>query len=249
MLCAAPDSRSYCSCHAICAKPWPGSPPSRFPAGHAHVVERDLRGVRRAHAELVELARTPRRRARSVSTTNSETPRCCEPGLGLDRHRHELRPGAVGDEHLPAVDDPGVAVALGAGGDRRDVGAGVGLGQRDRADLLAADRRREVALLQLVGPELGERRRAHVGLHRDRHRDRAGAAPGQLLDEEEARGEVAVGAAPGGGVVEAEEAELAAPAEHRVGEEAGRLPLVDVRADLRVHVAAHARPAAPRARR
>ena len=68
------------------------------------------------------------------------------------------------------------------------------------------------------------------------------AAPGELLDEHEPGREVAVAAAEPRGVVEAEEAELAATAEQRVGEAAGPLPLVDVRADLGVDEAAHRRP-------
>ena len=60
----------------------------------------------------------------------------------------------------------------------------------------------------------------------------------QLLHEDEAAGEVATGAAPALVVVEAEEAELAAPAEDVVGEEPGVLPLVDVGAELLVDEAA-----------
>ena len=76
------------------------------------------------------------------------------------------------------------------------------------------------------------------GLHRDRHRDRARSAPGELLHEHEARREVAVAAPEPGGIVEAEEAELPAPAEQRIREVAGPLPRVDVRAHLGVDEAA-----------
>ena len=88
----------------------------------------------------------------------------------------------------------------------------------------------EVALPELVGAELGERGGAHVGLHADGHRDRPAAAVPELLHEDETAGEVAAGAAPALVVVEAEEPELAAAAEHVVGEVAGVLPLVDERA-------------------
>ena len=57
MLCTAPDSRSYCSCHAMLREALPGFAAEQVARRDAHVVERDLRGVRRAHAELVELAR------------------------------------------------------------------------------------------------------------------------------------------------------------------------------------------------
>ena len=58
--------------------------------------------------------------------------------------------------------------------------------------------------------------------------------PRQLLDEDDARGEVAVASAPARRIVEAEEAELAAAAEQLVGKVTGRLPLVDERPDLGV---------------
>ena len=64
----------------------------------------------------------------------------------------------------------------------------------------------------------------------------------------EAGGEVAVGTAPRGGVVEPEKPELAAPAEDGVGEVARRLPLVDVRPELGVHESPHRIAAARRVR-
>ena len=51
-----------------------------------------------------------------------------------------------------------------------DVGAGARLGDAERRDLLALDRRHEVALLQLLGAELEDRRRRHVGVDGDAHR-------------------------------------------------------------------------------
>ena len=52
---------------------------------------------------------------------------------------------AVRDERLGAVDDVVVAVAHGGGGDAAQIGAGAGLGHRDRADELAADEPRHQA--------------------------------------------------------------------------------------------------------
>ena len=154
--------------------------------------------------------------------------------VGLRDQGQEVGPDPVGDVELPTVDDPAVAVAHRPGRDPGDVRPGVGLGDRDRADLLAGDRGPEVALAQVVAAELAECRGAHVRLHGDRHRQPAAAAPGQLLDEDEAGGEVAARAAPALGEVEAEEAELAAAAEDVVREETGVLPLVDVRSKLLV---------------
>ena len=65
-------------------------------------------------------------------------------------HHHEVRDVAEGDEGLLAVDHPLVAVADGGGPDVARVRAGAGLGDREAADLVAVDRRQEVALLLLV---------------------------------------------------------------------------------------------------
>jgi hypothetical protein len=126
-----------------------------------------------------------------------------------------------------------------AGRDVGDVRAGVGLGDRDRADLLARDRGAQVTLTLLVGAELRQRRRRHVGLHRDRHRNRARPTVRELLDEDDLRGEIPAGAAPALGVVQPEEAELAATPEHPIGEVARLFPLVDRRRQLLVDEPSH----------
>ena len=81
---------------------------------------------------------------------------------------------------------------------------------------------------------MGERRCRHVGLHGDRHRDGSRAGPRQLLDEDDARGEVTVASAEARRKMEAEEAEFAATAEQLVGKVTSCLPLVDERPDLGV---------------
>src|SRR5690348_17416388 len=60
-------------------------------------------------------------------------------------------------------------VADGGRADAGDVGAGVGLGDAEAADPLALDGGDEVGLLLLLGAELQDRRRRHVGVHRDPH--------------------------------------------------------------------------------
>ena len=45
----------------------------------------------------------------------------------------------VGDEDLLAVEDEAAVGALGLGGERADVGAGLGLGHRDRLDRAGGD--------------------------------------------------------------------------------------------------------------
>ncbi len=200
---------------------------------NGHVVERDLGGVARAHAQLLQ---RPGHRHTGQIRVDEEQRDAAVPraGLGLDDERQEVGPGAVGDEHLAAVDDPRLAVSYRARRDVGDVRAGVGLGDGDRADLLARDRGPQVALTLFVRSELRQRGRRHVGLHRDRHRDRARPAMRQLLDEHDLGGKVAAGSAPTLGVVQPEEAQLAATPEDPVGEVARRFPLVDRRRQLLV---------------
>ena len=63
------------------------------------------------------------------------------------------RVGLVGvaGPHLLALDHPLVAVELGPGGQRRQVGAGAGLAEQLAPDLLGGQQRQQVALLLLVG--------------------------------------------------------------------------------------------------
>ena len=70
----------------------------------------------------------------------------------LDGGHDEVGAHAVGDVGLLAVDHPAAVGGLGAGARRGDVGARAGLGDAERADLLAADRRHEIALLLILEP-------------------------------------------------------------------------------------------------
>ena len=113
-----------------------------------------------------------------------------------DHHVH-VRDAAVGRPRLLAVEDPLVLrlVVDRAGAQRGDVGAGVGLGDAERADLRVLRRAEALRdpLAHLLGRAAGEdagrrERRAH-----DRHAD-AGVAPEQLLvdDRERQAGRVGV---------------------------------------------------------
>ena len=103
---------------------------------------------------------------------------------GCRRAPPRLRPdhgdigdGAVGDPHLPAVEDPVVAVTPGARPHRARVGAGVGLGQPEAPDRLAGGHARQPFLLLLLAspaPDAVHRQRT---LHRDQ---RAHARVGRL---------------------------------------------------------------------
>jgi hypothetical protein len=90
----------------------------------------------------------------------------------------------VRDEHLRAVEDVLVTAALGDGLDARRVGAGVGLGERERTEERLVEERRQPRLLLLVGTRDHHRRRPEDVRH-DRDRDPR-AAPGELLADEHA---------------------------------------------------------------
>src|SRR5260370_37140087 len=73
------------------------------------------------------------------------------------RLRHDQRPTAASaarDEDLAAVDDEVVALLARGGGDAGHVGAGIRLGDRERGDVLTADRRDDPFAFLLLGTEL-----------------------------------------------------------------------------------------------
>src|SRR5229473_6787158 len=83
---------------------------------------------------------------------------------------HDQRPaaaGATGDEDLSAVDDEVVAFLPRGGGDASHVGAGIRLCDRERSDLLTADRRDYPFALLLPGPELEHWWPRHHGINAD----------------------------------------------------------------------------------
>ena len=157
---------------------------------------------------------------------------------GLDGGDDEVRAHAVGDVGLLAVDHPAAVDALGARGDRGDVGAGARLGDAERADLLAADRRHEVALLLLLGAELPDRRRGDVDVRADARGRAAGADPRHLLAQHRLVQVVAALAAVGLRVLQPEQALRGELREHLVGEPALVLPLLRVRRQLALDEAA-----------
>src|SRR3954447_23371263 len=167
------------------------------PAGHAHVVEYDLRGVAGPDPVLLELLPHPQPpRARRAD----EAPLPAPAELGVDGGDDHVDVGdaAVGDPRLRAVQHPLVLrlVVDGAAAQRRDVRAGVGLGHAEGGDLDVVGRAE--ALRQPLGDLLGAavahqagdaERRAEDGegntrvapahlLHDHRQRDAGGVAEG-----------------------------------------------------------------------
>ncbi len=85
-------------------------------------------------------------------------------GVGI-RAAHDLAVVGVLRARRPdllAVDEPLVAVARGGGRERRDIGAGAGLAEELRPDLLAAEQLGEVALLLRGVTDRAQRRRDHA---------------------------------------------------------------------------------------
>jgi hypothetical protein len=122
-----------------------------------------------------------------------------------DRHLGVL---AGGDELLDAVEDEIVAVAVGAGGDRCRVGAGMRLGQAEATEHLATRQRLQPVLLLLVAAVLHRDAAGQRVLHADDRR-RGAVTGSDLLEDEHQRHVVHAGAAPFLGDDHAERAEFA----------------------------------------
>ena len=114
--------------------------------GHLDVLEEDLARHRGAHRHLVD--RLAERDARaSCARSSRKSAMFFMPALvrRLGGHRQHVGHRRAGHPRLGPAQHPAVAAALGARRDAGDVGAGVGLGQREGRDEVAAQRRREVA--------------------------------------------------------------------------------------------------------
>ena len=116
--------------------------------GHFAILEDQLRSVGAAHAELVELGSRTEALEALFDQESADAARTGRRiGLGVDDQRVGDRP--VGDPHFRAIEHVAVALALGAGRHRDDVGTGAGLGHRERADMLAGDQLGQIARLLL----------------------------------------------------------------------------------------------------
>src|SRR5205085_2693672 len=95
----------------------------------------------------------------------------------------------VRDPLLRARDAPAVAVLARGRAQRAGVRAGLGLGQRERAEGLAAGERGHEAAPLLVGAEAEDRQRDRARVHRDGDADTR-VRPRELLEDEDVREEV-----------------------------------------------------------
>ena len=100
--------------------------------------------------------------------------------VGHGEHAVEVGDTGVGDPGLGAVDHPLVAVLAGVGDHPARIGAGLGLGQRERRRPLAGRAARQEPLLQLLGAVELDRQRAELLDHQDQRR--RGVGLGDLLD-------------------------------------------------------------------
>ena len=195
-------------------------------ARDAAVVEVDVGGVRGAQAVLLDLGALL---AAGGVRRDHEGGVAARAELAVDRGDDDVDVGdaAVGRPGLLAVDHPLVLglVVLGGGADRGDVGAGVGLGGAEGAELDVVRRAEALGdplphLLRGSLPEdRGDRER---GAH-DRHAD-AGVAPEQLLvgDRQRQAGLVGPELAQR---FEAVEADLGGLLDHRPGRFLALVPL------------------------
>ena len=170
------------------------APPRMLDAGDPEAVEHELGGLDALVAELLQRRRDrqPRQLGDLGLLLDDERGHAGVARLGArvgDRQQHhDAGPQAVRDPHLLPVDHVVVAVAHRAGADRLHVGAGVGLGHRERRAHLAARHPRQQPVLLLGGAErLDHERRDEVRVDDARQRDPAAR---ELLDDQRVRRQV-----------------------------------------------------------
>src|SRR6266513_3969317 len=151
--------------------------------------------------------------------------------LVLGDNERPVTARTVGDEGLAPVDDELVPETPSHRRDARHVRARIGLGDRDRGNLLSTNGGRQPPPLLLLGAELEHRRGRHLGLYGDGHAQPAAAGSRQLLGEDERREVVAALAAVLRRVAQAQKTELPEAPEDRVWEGLF-LPLVELRLDF-----------------
>ena len=138
----------------------------------------------------VRLTREARRLALDQEHRDARWRLPASPASTRAARKYDVGGGAVGDEHLGAVDHVVVAVAHGARADGRHVAAAAGLGDRDGGERLAAADGRQVLLLERLAARPVEVRRRHVAVDADGHGERARARARALLVQHGGREDV-----------------------------------------------------------
>ena len=127
--------------------------------GKLNILEKQLGGVLRVHAELVEVAAL--RETRKAGIHQKQRDALGTGGrVGLGHHDHHIGVLAVGNKGLLAVENVAVAPRLRRCPHPLQVGAGARLGHGDGADDFALGHARQIAVLLLFGA-IGE----DVGRH------------------------------------------------------------------------------------
>src|SRR4029453_15412161 len=147
---------------------------------HAAVLKDHLAGLTRPHPELVFLLAG----AEPGGATLDDERRDAATAFRARSDRHDdddVARLAVRDELLRAVDDPGVAVAGGAGLHRRGIAPRRRLSQSPRGKLAPGGQRNEVLLLLRLVPEHEDVRGPETVVRGNREAHR-GIDAGQLLD-------------------------------------------------------------------
>ena len=142
--------------------------------GDLDVVEVQLAGVEAAPPDAAHLRTHGEAGGVPLDDEAGESRAPPFAGLGAGQQRHperHVRPG-VGDERLGPVDHPAAVPPHGAGADPPGVGAGVGLGEPERAEGAALGQRTQPPVALGVVAEQQQRQRSdrHVGLPGGGHR-------------------------------------------------------------------------------
>ena len=145
--CAATPGRDWSKVFIAVKKPVPGLP-SMFSLGTRQSWKISSR-VAEARMPILSSFLPKVKPWVPFSTTKQETPRGAAVGVGDGEDGVDVGLAAVGDPLLGAVDDVVVAVLDRAGLHARDVGAGVGLGQAERGQLVPSAISRQPLLLLL----------------------------------------------------------------------------------------------------
>ena len=212
--------------------------PIRLSDRHAHVVEEELRGVRRPPAHLLELGA-----AEALAVTLDQQQRHAGSARPAGAHRHGVVVGAHarGDEHLGAVDHVMVTLAARRGLEVGDVRAARRLGDGKRADLLAGQDLGQDLALHPFRAQCRDRRRA------DRVAVQAGVQPAaamarHLLGLDDAEERIGRHAAILLGKTELQQAGGRGLAVELARKLLGLIPLVDMGHDLALDEAADGAP-------
>ena len=157
---------------------------------------------------------------------------------GVDQHAHPVGLQAVGDPHFLAGDEVVVAVLARVAFDRSHIAARAGLAHADAAHHVAGNGWRQKFAPQFVAAKAGQRRRGHVSLHANRHRDGAAVNVAQRLGHRQRIRVIQPGTAIGLGLGQAQQAQVAELFEDLVRRKhLGGLPLVHMGVDLGVNEA------------